>query len=181
MIDWLWSLRDFLDTGGWVLWSILAVTIVLWTLMLERLWFLARAFPQQAGQWQQRWLARADRDSQAARQIRTAWLAQAQQALNRYLPLIRVLIALCPLLGLLGTVSGMIEVFDVLALSGQGNPRAMAAGVSRATIPTMAGMVIAISGLFCLARLDQQSRLALQRLTDRLRYREEHVHAHAAP
>jgi biopolymer transport protein ExbB len=44
----------------------------------------------------------------------------------------------------------------------------MAAGVSRATVPTMAGMVIAISGLFCLARLDQQSRRALQRLSDRL-------------
>ena len=49
-------------------------------------------------------------------------------------------------------------------------PRAMAAGVSRATVPTMAGMVIAISGLFCLARLDQQSRRALQRLSDRLQH-----------
>ncbi len=179
MSDGLWLLRDFLDSGGWVLWSILIVTVLLWTLMLERLWFLARVFPRQSGQWQQRWQARSDRSSRAARQIRAAWLAQAQQALGRYLPLVRVLIALCPLLGLLGTVSGMIQVFDVLALSGQGNPRAMAAGVSRATIPTMAGMVIAISGLFCLARLDQQSRRALQRLTDRLRYSEERPHAHA--
>mgnify|MGYP003624855540 CR=1 FL=1 len=164
MADGFWLLRDFLDSGGWVLWSILLVTVLLWTLMLERLWFLARVFPGESVQ------LRVDRTSQAARHIRTAWLSRAQQHLTRFLPMVRVLIAVCPLLGLLGTVSGMIEVFDVMALSGNGNPRAMAAGVSRATVPTMAGMVIAISGLFCLARLDQQSRRALQRLNDRLRF-----------
>ena len=168
MTDVLWRLLAFLDSGGWVLWAILGVTVLLWTLMLERLWYLALVFPQQAHGLQQRWLARVERRSAAARHIRTAWLAQAQAQLSRFLPLVRVLIALCPLLGLLGTVSGMIQVFDVMSISGNGNPRAMAAGVSRATVPTMAGMVIAISGLFCLARLDQQSRRALQRLSDRL-------------
>jgi biopolymer transport protein ExbB len=170
VIDAFWHLRSFLDSGGWVLWSILLATVLLWTLMLERLWFLARVFPGEAQGYQQAWLGRSERRSLAARHIRGAWLSQAQQRLNRYLPMVRVLIALCPLLGLLGTVSGMIQVFDVMALSGNGNPRAMAAGVSRATVPTMAGMVIAISGLFCLARLDQQSRRALQRLSDRLRH-----------
>lgn len=170
MVEGFWLLRDFLDSGGWVLWSILLVTVMLWTLMVERLWFLARVFPTEAVQLQQRWLRRADRTSLAARHIRAAWLSRAQQHLDRFLPMVRVLIALCPLLGLLGTVSGMIEVFDVMALGGNGNPRAMAAGVSRATVPTMAGMVIAISGLFCLARLDQQSRRALQRLNDRLHF-----------
>ena len=56
--------------------------------------------------------------------------------------------ALAPLLGLLGTVTGMVEVFEVMAFSGTGNPRSMAAGVSKATIPTMAGMVAALSGVF---------------------------------
>lgn len=170
MIEAVWQLQDFLDSGGWVLWGILLVTIVLWTLMLERLWFLGRVFPRQAKNYHQAWLGRGERRSLAARHIRSAWLSQAQQRLTQYLPMVRVLIALCPLLGLLGTVSGMIQVFDVMALSGNGNPRAMAAGVSRSTVPTMAGMVIAISGLFCLARLDQQSRRALQRLSDRLRH-----------
>ncbi|MFN3579052.1 MAG: MotA/TolQ/ExbB proton channel family protein [Pseudomonas sp.] len=170
MVEGLWLLRDFLDSGGWVLWSILLVTVLLWTLMLERLWFLGRVFPHEAGRLQQRWLGRSDRSSLAARHIRATWLSRAQQQLQRFMPMVKVLIALCPLLGLLGTVSGMIQVFDVMAVSGNGNPRAMAAGVSRATVPTMAGMVIAISGLFCLARLDQQSRRALQRLNDRLRF-----------
>jgi len=57
-------------------------------------------------------------------------------------------VALCPLLGLMGTVTGMIEVFDVMAVSGTGNARSMASGVSKATIPTMAGMVGALSGVF---------------------------------
>ena len=62
---------------------------------------------------------------------------------------IKGLVALCPLLGLLGTVTGMIEVFDVMAYTGTGNPRAMASGVSKATLPTMTGLVISISGLIC--------------------------------
>ncbi len=52
------------------------------------------------------------------------------------------------MLGLLGTVVGMIHVFDVMAVTGNGNARSMASGISQATISTMAGMVIAISGLY---------------------------------
>jgi biopolymer transport protein ExbB len=63
------------------------------------------------------------------------------------MPLIKTCIALCPLMGLLGTVTGMISVFDVIALTGSGNVRSMASGVSKATIPTMSGMVAAISGI----------------------------------
>jgi biopolymer transport protein ExbB len=55
-------------------------------------------------------------------------------------------VALCPLLGLLGTVTGMISVFDAMATQG-GNARSMAAGVSMATIPTMAGMIASLSGV----------------------------------
>ncbi len=54
--------------------------------------------------------------------------------------------ALCPLLGLLGTVTGMVTVFDAMATQG-GNARSMAAGVSMATIPTMSGMVASLSGV----------------------------------
>ena len=47
------------------------------------------------------------------------------------MPVIKVLIALCPLMGLLGTVVGMVQVFDTLAITGTGSPRAMASGISR--------------------------------------------------
>ena len=52
----------------------------------------------------------------------------------------------CAFVGLLGTVTGMIEVLQVMACNGGGDARAMAGGVSKATLPTMAGMVVALSG-----------------------------------
>ena len=82
--------------------------------------------------------------------------------------MIGALIAICPLLGLLGTVTGMIEVFDVMAMLGSGNPRAMAAGVSKATIPTMAGMVVALSGYYLNIRLKRSAAAEIQSFADRL-------------
>ena len=61
--------------------------------------------------------------------------------------IIQTLIALCPILGLLGTVTGMIEVFDVVSFFGTGNARALASGITKATLPTMTGMAISIVGL----------------------------------
>ena len=84
------------------------------------------------------------------------------------LPFIKVFVALCPLFGLLGTVTGMIEVFDVLSIAGSGNARAMAGGVSKATIPTMAGMVAALSGLLLSVRLEQYAADEGERMADRL-------------
>lgn len=97
------------------------------------------------------------------------WLNEARQQLLTPLRFGKALVAMYPLLGLLGTVTGMIAVFDVLAINGNGDPRGMAAGVWKATIPTMAGMVLAISGLFSLARLERLANLALERLADQLR------------
>ena len=84
------------------------------------------------------------------------------------MPLVQSLVRICPLLGLLGTVLGMIEIFDVMALEGSGNARAMASGVSRATIPTMAGMVAALSGLFANTYLQRVASREQMFLEDQL-------------
>ena len=81
---------------------------------------------------------------------------------------IKTLVALCPLIGLLGTVTGMIEVFDVMAILGSGNARAMAAGVSKATLPTMAGMVAALSGVFVSTYLERKVNRETDALQDSL-------------
>lgn len=86
------------------------------------------------------------------------------------LPIVKALIALCPLLGLLGTVVGMIQVFDILAVTGTGSPRAMASGISKATIPTLAGMVASLSGLFFSSRLDHLAKVTTQKLEDKLKH-----------
>jgi biopolymer transport protein ExbB len=62
------------------------------------------------------------------------------------------------MIGLLGTVTGMISVFDVMAIEGSSNPQLMASGISMATLPTLAGMVAALAGMFVHARLVKRSR-----------------------
>ena len=84
------------------------------------------------------------------------------------LPIIEVLVTICPLLGLIGTVTGMIEVFFVMAVSGGGDAKSMAGGVSKATIPTMAGMVGAISGIFAFNYLKGKVDRDLELLEDHL-------------
>jgi biopolymer transport protein ExbB len=82
--------------------------------------------------------------------------------------LIKTCVALCPLCGLLGTVTGMVEVFDVMAIAGSGNVRGMASGVWKATVPTMAGMVAAISGMLTSVVLERRVRDETDRIADRL-------------
>jgi len=72
------------------------------------------------------------------------------------------------LLGLMGTVTGMIQVFEVMAISGTSNARSMAAGVSRATVPTMAGMVGALSGVFLVTILTRTAKRNNNLLEDQL-------------
>jgi biopolymer transport protein ExbB len=62
----------------------------------------------------------------------------------------------------------MIEVFDVMAVSGSGNARGMAGGVSKATLPTMAGMVAALSGLVLIVRLERYTKSEVTRIADRM-------------
>jgi biopolymer transport protein ExbB len=93
-----------------------------------------------------------------AHQIRARIISQVSANAERNLALIQDLCRAVPLLGLLGTVTGMIEVFEVMAISGSGNPRSMASGVSKATVPTMAGMVAALSGVAMSAYLENKAR-----------------------
>ena len=134
--------ETFLDAGGPVLWFILALSIILWSLIIERYWYFYRIHPGLLSTSR-----KVFQDIQLPRwhksHIRDAMISQISLNLTRSLPQIRTLIMLCPLFGLLGTVTGMIQVFDVVALTGTGNAKAMASGISMATIPTMAGLVTA--------------------------------------
>ncbi|MGB0956324.1 MAG: MotA/TolQ/ExbB proton channel family protein [Panacagrimonas sp.] len=165
------SVEAFLDAGGVVLWGIFSVGIVLWTLILERFWYYWRLYPRARRQWQDEWALRPERRSWAARRVRTAILGEAELELSSTLPIIGNLIAICPLLGLMGTVTGMIQVFDVMALMGTSDARAMASGVSKATVPTMAGMVVGLSGLFFQHRFQSRVRIETEQLSDQLAYR----------
>jgi biopolymer transport protein ExbB len=151
------TLVGFFELGGNVLYAIFAVTLLMWTLIGERMIYMAAIARRDAAAAVQRLAHRRDPSSWYGKQAVRREISIMRQRLRGSLPIIQTLVALCPLLGLLGTVSGMIEVFDVMAVAGNGNPRAMASGVSQATIPTMAGMVAALSGLYLSARLCRQA------------------------
>ncbi|HHC71486.1 MAG TPA: MotA/TolQ/ExbB proton channel family protein [Thiotrichales bacterium] len=169
LVESLEYIRDFMETGGQILWAILAVSIVLWTLIIERYWYLRLVHPRYLRQVVEAWKRREEMHSWHAHQIRRMLISDINMRLNRSLLVIKTLIALCPLLGLLGTVTGMIQVFDVMAVTGTGNARAMASGVSMATIPTMAGMVAALSGFYFSARLQTHAATEGQKAADLLR------------
>lgn len=159
----------FLETGGDVLVIIGVTILIMWMLIFERVWFFQIQYRINQRNTVMQWQERAERKSWCAQQIRQALIARDKHSLTITLPLIQTLISICPLLGLLGTVTGMIEVFSSMSFIGTGNARVMAAGVSKATIPTMAGMVGALSGLFAMTYLkrfvQRESELIEERLT----------------
>ena len=162
------QVRDFIETGGNVLLAIALTTFMMWTLILERTWYFRLACPKDCLRAREVWEARDDHASWNAHQIRRLLVSEVQVKLDAGLSTVKALVGLCPLLGLLGTVTGMIEVFDVMAISGSGNARAMASGVSKATIPTMAGMVAALSGLIFSVQLQRFAQDQGDRVADSL-------------
>ena len=168
LIELIESVRSFIATGGNVLYFVAFALLLMWILMIERYWFLSSNYPQMRDDIIARWDARSDTTSWYAHRIRDTWISEATEQLERNMITIKTLVAMCPLIGLLGTVTGMISVFETMAQQGTGNPRLMASGISMATIPTMAGMVAALSGVFFSSRLDAKVKLAKAKLVDSL-------------
>jgi biopolymer transport protein ExbB len=162
------AIRDFFEAGGNVLYGILIVTVLMWTFIIERLWYFYLVLPGRVREISATWGGRQDKSSWYARQIRTALVSEFRVESRRNLLLVRTLMAVLPLLGLLGTVTGMIAVFDVMAFAGTGNARLMASGVSKATIPTMSGLVAALSGFYFASSLEKKARRETERVGDLL-------------
>lgn len=158
----------FFELGGDVLYLIALTTLLMWSLIIERVYYFVTEHRNVIRQTTETWEARSERRSWSAHAIRETLLSQATTRIRGSMPLILTCITLCPLLGLLGTVTGMIQVFDAMATQG-GNARSMAAGVSAATIPTMSGMIASLSGilgsLFIRRRIERESELLDEHLT----------------
>ncbi|HHX8484742.1 MotA/TolQ/ExbB proton channel family protein [Vibrio antiquarius] len=164
------SIRRFLGMGGDVLVAIFILSFMLWAVLLERWFYFAAVAPKAMKKAVGSWQGRSEHQSWNAKMIRQEIVSRQDIENKKGLPIVKVLIALCPLLGLLGTVVGMIQVFDILAITGTGSPRAMASGISKATIPTLAGMVASLSGLFFSSRLDHLAKVTTQKLEDKLKH-----------
>ncbi|MBE0464367.1 MAG: MotA/TolQ/ExbB proton channel family protein [Halomonadaceae bacterium] len=165
---WLEPVERLVDAGGAVLVVLALVAVLVFGMAIERWWYYRITWRSARRQLIRRWTARSDHRSWSARTLRHVWTEALVARLRRPLPWLKLLVALCPLLGLLGTVTGMITVFDSLSMSDTHQARAMADGVARATLPTLTGMAIAVVGLLFISRLEHVIRREDQRLHDRL-------------
>ncbi len=164
------AFSDLVAQGGpFVIWIFLC-GLLMWTLVMERAWYFRRILPRQAEEALAAWQARGDHHSWCARQIRRAMISRLDTAMTANLLVLRTLVPMAPLLGLIGTVSGMLEVFDSMALRGSADARAMASGVSEAMICTLTGLAVSITGLYPVYYFRTRTRLETELLADRLVY-----------
>lgn len=169
---------EFLIAGGWLMLPILLCSIAVITIALERYWALRprRVAPatllRQIWQWLRsnqlnrekiqelrrssplgRILAAGLANSHHGREVMKDSIEEAANQvvheLERYLAALGTIAAVAPLLGLLGTVIGMIKVFTAIMINGSGNASVLAGGISEALITTAAGLTVAIPALIC--------------------------------
>ncbi len=179
---------EIVQSGGWLMVPILLCSIVAAAISVERLWTLQRSRITPKNLLAQVWGAiKTDEvDSQRLRELRAASplgqvfaagisnakrgrdimkeameeaAGQVSHSLERYLTSLGIIASVSPLLGLLGTVVGMIKVFTALMLEGAGNANVLAGGISQALITTAAGLSVAIPALifhrFFMRRVDE--------------------------
>jgi biopolymer transport protein ExbB len=128
------AVSRFMEMGGDVLWLIAALLFCMWTLIFERVWYFRTGWRQDSAAVIRQWEARTERRSWAAHRVREKLVSESKLLINEHLSLIKAMVALCPLLGLLGTVTGMIEVFNIMAVTGGGDAKSNDGRDGRCTV-----------------------------------------------
>jgi biopolymer transport protein ExbB len=159
LAEWQAGLAEFFDDGGHLLWIILGLSILMWALIAERYWFYARELGPTLARVLSEWRQTAVSGVTATPRLRALEqrVREFRSVCTRRLEVIRTLTGVLPLVGLLGTVSGMIKVFQVITVFGTGNTRGMAAGIAEALLTTMAGLLTALSGLYFVSNLENRA------------------------
>lgn len=143
------AVSHYIYLGGGVIYLIALLALLMWTLVLERiLYFWGGGLNRDVKRAIDTWESRQERVSWGAHKVREKLISEVTERVQTYIPMIKTTVSLAPLFGLLGTVTGMINVFQIMAITGGGDARQMASGVFSATIPTLSGMVVAIFGVF---------------------------------
>ncbi len=170
MNEFLEPVREYIDMGGPVLkYFITTLAFFMWTLILERVaYYKLGGLRRDINMATDAWEARKERTSWHAHKVREKLISEVTIKVRSKLPMIKTMVASAPLFGLLGTVTGMITVFEVMAITGGGDARQMAGGVFSATIPTLSGMVVAITGIFADTYLNRVANKETMLLEDHL-------------
>ena len=99
------DLAKYMDMGGPVLPFIALLTCLMWTLIFERIWYFYKEHGTFLLTATTRWESRAERNSWTAHQVRTSMVSQGKSQITGSMPIIATCVAMCPLFGLLGTVT----------------------------------------------------------------------------
>src|SRR5215510_5280504 len=164
------AITDLFEGGGPFVVLIFLTCLLLWTLVVERYLYFSRVLPREFAEALARWKARSDHQSWCARQIREAMISRFRTGMTSRQRLMKVLVPLAPLLGLIGTVSGMLEVFDSMALRGSADARTMASGVSHAMICTLTGLAVSITGLYPMYYFTTRAKRETELLADQFQF-----------
>ena len=165
----VWSAHSHvLQAGGWIIAIILVLTFFMWVLILNRYLALKVDTAVLVAEIHERWLAYRSDSERMNMRLRATMISVFRERLSRSLGTIQVITAVLPLLGLLGTVAGMIETFSVMTVFGTGNVRGMAGGISRALITTMAGLITGITGVYFANDLEQRIGQQADHLSEHL-------------
>ena len=167
------SLKDQIRKGGMLVWPILALGVLAVIIGIERGFFLWKVHSNTdtvmgrvnelaaQGEWEtcdqmvghkkipvynvlRAGLAARKESRDTLESILQESILKELPRLERFLPMLNIMGAIAPLLGLLGTVTGMIATFHVITLYGTGDPRMMSGGISTALVTTMLGLAVAI-------------------------------------
>tara|TARA_B100000900_G_scaffold154937_1_gene131589 strand:- start:531 stop:1022 length:492 start_codon:yes stop_codon:yes gene_type:complete len=153
---------NFINQGGPVVFILFLISIYLFILISAKFKFLFVDVTLIKNQYDEN-LKNISKDKYYPLNL-SSLKCDFKNAITKDFYIIQTLIALCPVLGLLGTVTGMIEVFDVVSFFGTGNARALASGITKATLPTMTGMAISIVGLLTFTILNSKSQSLIAEL-----------------
>lgn len=141
------EIRSLLVQGGWVMLPIFLLGLYAWTLLFERFFAYRRAKSRCEWGICERFRRAISQNApfgkNAARHALEAERHSVEVDFSRSFPSISICAALAPMLGLLGTVSGMVHVFKTIQVFGFGNPVLLADGISEALLTTQAGLLVA--------------------------------------
>ena len=176
--DLIERMLEHFQAGGAIMYPLMALSLIMWTMAIIKLIESLRERRKEASpnecllllegegnevcrsglagwQWDilSRYMAEKCDDPELNRDILESIRVRQENKSMRFAGTIIILAAIAPLLGLLGTVTGMITTFDVIAQFGTGNARALASGISEALVTTQSGLIVAVPGMILGAAL----------------------------
>lgn len=160
------SFMSVFNKGGFVLVFIFVQFLLMWFYATQKYLYFKNEFNQDFENFKADLERLKNENTYFENERVQKYLSILKLKMKSHISLIQLMVMLAPLFGLLGTVTGMISVFDVMAVAGSGNARAMASGISKATIPTMAGMVGALTGLFFVNYIKTQLKVKNAMIAD---------------